>query len=228
MFFSSPISNFIKVMTATCFFFTIVSGYQVSLPTHINQIHPKNIAHSSQDTLQTSATANVKFNINKVPDIAPLERVMLTREGNLQQLFSAYYDETVHVRVDRFDNMHSTKFVPTAFVRNQYPVDQSKVLASWDREVTMSIMSHDFCKAISNVQAHSPEVVQLLDSQSIGIGQLFKLLDLRPKFMLHDAGRNDDGGLWREYSLHCDGLVTCNIREDFSPEASKWCISKPL
>ena len=176
------------------------------------------------ETLQTAATSNLKFNLNKVPDITPLERVMLTREGNLQQLISAYYDETVQVKVDRFDRI-PTNAVPTAFVRNQYPVDQSKVLANWDREVTMTIMSHDFCIATSNVQAHSTEVVDLLDNQAIGIGQLFKLLNLRPKFMLHDAGRNEDGGLWREYSLHCDGLVTCNIREDFTYEASNWCIT---
>ena len=176
-----------------------------------------------QDLLQTSASNNHKEVLNKVAYITPLERVMLTREGNLQQLFSAYYDETVNVKVDRFDRIKSSSF---GALGKQCPVvHQSQILASWDREVTMSIMSHDFCKAISIVQAHSPEVVQLLDHQAIGIGQLFKKMELRPAFTLHDAGRNEDGGVWRLYSLHCNGQVTCNIREDFTPAASMWSLS---
>ena len=120
--------------------------------------------------------------------------------------------------------MCPTRTVPTLFLKNQYPADQAEIFDRWDRVVTMSIMTHRFCKATSIVEALSLEVVELLDKKSIGIGQLFKLLNARPKFLLHEAGRNEDGGLWRIYSLHCDGLVTCNIRKDFSPEASNWCI----
>ncbi len=182
----------------------------------------KSFSVDQDNMLQTSAPNNQKEVLNKVADITPLERVMLTREGNLQQLFSAYYDETVNVKVDRFDRMEESSF---GALGKQCPtVHQSQILASWDREVTMSIMSHDFCKAISVVEAHSPEVVQLLDNQAIGIGQLFKKMELRPTFTLHDAGRNEDGGVWRLYSLHCNGLVTCNIREDFTPAASKWSL----
>ena len=202
-------------------FFTLSSA----LPS-LSQRCIENASQSKEARLETSATANHRNALSKVPDITPLQRVMLTREGNLQQLFSVYYDETVYVNVDRFDRARSTNVVPPAFIRTQYPVKESTVLASWDREVTMRIKSHDFCKATSLVQAHSLEVVKLLDYQSIGIGQLFKQMELRPKFKLHDAGRNEDGGVWRLYSLYCDGLITCNIREDFTVEASNWSINQ--
>ena len=199
---------------------SFVSSYEmISIP-------KRTTLNGSFSPLKTSANTNMKFAMSKVPDISPLERVMITREGNLQQLFSAYYDETVYVKVDWFNRMKAKTFVPTPLIGMQYPVDQSTVLASWNRQVTMSIMSHNFCKATSIVRAHSPEVAKLLSNEAIGFGQLYKLLDVRPSFMLHDAGRNPDGGLWRVYSLHCEGLVTCDIREDFSPEASKWCIGE--
>ena len=91
--------------------------------------------------------------------------------------------------------------------------------AIWDREVRLSVLSQTFCKAVSTVIVHSVEVAKTLTSEDIGLGQLIERLDVRPRFVLHDAGRNGDGGLWRSYTLHCDGLLTCEIREEFAPNA---------
>lgn len=226
----STIATILLLSFLMSFHEVIVSSYQpnpfsrrITRQSRIG--HPFNCNRSTfKNTLQTNATKKLKFSLNDVPDISPMERVMLTREGSLQHLISAYYDEKVNVKVDRSDRIYSLDSVLPDLIRYQYPVEKSKVLATWDRRVTMSIMSHSFCKASSVVQAHSLEVVDLLGDQSIGIGQLFEVLDVRSRFMLHDAGRNEDGGLWRIYSLHCDGLVTCNIREDFSPEVCTWSI----
>ena len=51
----------------------------------------------------------------------------------------------------------------------------------------------------------------------VGLGQLFRYLDILPEFELHDAGPHPSetgGGFWREYSLRCAEL-TCDIDEDF-------------
>ena len=108
---------------------------------------------------------------------------------------------TVYVNVDRFDRARSTYIVPPVFIGTQFPINESKVLASWDREVTMRIFSREFCKVRPHVQAHSPEVVQLLECLSIGLGQLFRQVELIPQLKLYDAEKDEDGGLWRSYSL---------------------------
>lgn len=57
---------------------------------------------------------------------------------------------------------------------------------------------------------------QLVQSGQVGLGQLFRYLDLLPQFELQQAGRhaNNNGGWWRVYELKCR-QVTCHIREDF-------------
>ena len=66
----------------------------------------------------------------------------------------------------------------------------------------------------------------LKESGEIGIGQLFRYLDILPEFELHNAGLHskDAGGFWREYTLKCAEL-TCDIREDF--RSGMWEI-KPI
>jgi len=67
----------------------------------------------------------------------------------------------------------------------------------------------------------------LVESGQIGIGQLFRYLDILPEFELHNAGllhsqqHDGGGGFWREYTLHCAEL-SCDIREDF--RAGMWKI----
>jgi hypothetical protein len=44
---------------------------------------------------------------HKVPGLSPLERIALTANGNLQRIFSSYYDAPVHVHVDKSDQVKS-------------------------------------------------------------------------------------------------------------------------
>ena len=47
-------------------------------------------------------------------------------------------------------------------------------------------------------------------------------LNLHPSFTLHDAVRNIDGGVFGfDTPLDCDGMLSCDIREDFCPLASR-------
>ena len=80
------------------------------------------------------------------------------------------------------------------------------------------INTKTFCTASSVVTVHSSHCRGLIDSGEVGIGQLFRYLDILPKFTIIDAGRDDSGGLWRKYILQCREL-TCNIHEEFSADA---------
>lgn len=76
---------------------------------------------------------------------------------------------------------------------------------------------------------------QLVESGHVGLGQLFRYLDILPEFELHDAGLyphqeqvqgdGGGGGFWRTYSLTCAELC-CKIREDF--KSGMWDISPPI
>ena len=59
----------------------------------------------------------------------------------------------------------------------------------------------------------------LIERGQVGIGQLFRYLDKLPTFTIIDAGRCDNGGLWRRYILECENIITCDIFEQFSPDA---------
>jgi len=59
----------------------------------------------------------------------------------------------------------------------------------------------------------------MIDNGEVGIGQIFRYLDKLPKFKILDAGRCDNGGLWRRYVLECDDIITCDIHEQFIPNA---------
>ena len=59
-------------------------------------------ALSHDEGLVTTAggTLQARFG-EKIPRMSPLERIALTSNGNLQRIFSSYYDAPVHVHVDR-------------------------------------------------------------------------------------------------------------------------------
>ncbi len=61
----------------------------------------------------------------------------------------------------------------------------------------------------------SPETVELVLEKKVGLGQLFRYLDVLPTFTLLAVGRGPDGACWREYTLEARG-IHCRIRETFS------------
>lgn len=144
----------------------------------------------------------------------PLDRMALTANGNLQRLISSYYDAPVEVLV-AYCHLRS---------KNVGGLVTSK---TWDRQVHLSVLGHVFCTAQSVITVHDAYCQVLVESNQVGLGQLFRYLDLLPEFTLHNAGllekslvppsfqgRGGGGGFWRNYSLQCKEL-TCDIYEEF-------------
>mmetsp|Transcript_5119 Transcript_5119/g.7564 ORF Transcript_5119/g.7564 Transcript_5119/m.7564 type:complete len:360 (-) Transcript_5119:47-1126(-) len=159
---------------------------------------------SSGLVTSTGGTLNYQFG-KKVPNLSPLDRIALTSNGNLQRIFSSFYDAPVHVHVDKC-------------VRRKPASLEDDADAIWDRIVHLNIFDQKFCKATSIITVHSEECVKIVESGEVGIGQLFRYLDKLPTFSIEDAGRCRKGGLWRSYTLGCTE-VTCVILEEFVPHA---------
>ena len=139
----------------------------------------------------------------------PLDRMALTANGNLQRLVSSYYDAPVSVVVD--------------YCRARDPIETGVV--TWDRRVSLQVFGQTFCVATSVIRVRDPQCVTWVESGQVGLGQLFRKLNVLPTFSLLRAGAIDDndtpdgveaggGGFWREYSLACAEL-SCDIREEF-------------
>lgn len=167
--------------------------------------------------------------------VHPLDRMALTANGNLQRLVSSYYDAPVQVLVDSCDllsggggtgdqNNSPTSSLPNIINRP----NAVSVAKRWDRVVHLTVHNQPFCTAHSVITVYDPICQGLVESGQIGIGQLFRYLDILPEFELHNAGPHptkDGGGFWREYTLKCAEL-SCDIREDF--QSGMWEIPSKL
>jgi len=154
---------------------------------------------SPKSGLVTSAGGTLQSQFgHKISNLSPIDRIALTANGNMQRIVSSFYDAPVHVYVEKCKQRCTTS--------------DAKI---WDRKVHLSVFNQVFCKATSVITVHSSECAELVRSEVIGIGQLFRHLDKLPTFALLDAGRTREGGLWRSYQLQCKEL-TCNIREELS------------
>jgi len=138
-----------------------------------------------------------------------LDRMALMANGNLQRLFSSYYDAPVSVVVDRCDRRKTS--TPT----HNEQQNQKQI---WDRLVHLKVYNQVFCTAKSKVIIYDTKCQHLIESGEVGLGQLFQYLNRLPMFVLCDAGYNNGGGLYRIYELNCKE-VSCRIREDFHPSA---------
>ena len=188
----------------------LVLGFQH--PNDMRYILKKQQEQKNVQTLLTTAKAGgvIIDELTKTHNFTPLERVALICSGNLQDLFSAYHFQPVDVLVDHFDLA--------------IPDDNDDTMASgspidvYDRGVALSISGKTFCNATSTVRVYDTMLSETLSSKQIGIGQLLKVMKLYPHFTLHDAGRNEHGGMWRFYSLNCSGLIEFDILEEFSQD----------
>lgn len=153
-----------------------------------------------QDGLVTSET----YSLADIYGISnPLDRMAVTANGNLQRLFSSYYDAPVAVEM-----VHCTR-------RDDRTTTASNGPAVWDRKVLLKLFGDQtFCTADSVVLVHSREVEDLVESGKVGIGQIFRHFNILPEFTLLAAGPTTKGGFWRNYTLESD-LVTCSIHEVF-------------
>lgn len=144
----------------------------------------------------------------------PLDRMILTANGNVQRLISSYYDTPVQLRI-----IYCTLRASS----HDHPIVHDDAATVWDRQVELSIyQDHVFCRATSEIIVHDP-TCRLTE---IGIAQFFRYYNILPHFTLHAAGAlaTDHGGFWRRYTLSCPQL-TCHIREEFP--AGLWNITRP-
>mmetsp|Transcript_26849 Transcript_26849/g.45701 ORF Transcript_26849/g.45701 Transcript_26849/m.45701 type:complete len:377 (+) Transcript_26849:39-1169(+) len=158
---------------------------------------------------------NTRFNCN----FSPMERIALTSNGNLQRIFSSYYDAPVHVHIDFCerrtlsassndvsngdDGSLEMMDCTTTDVDNKFDVKQcpqeeingdenntSNEEAIWDRIVHIHIHGQTICKATSIISVKDPVCIRLIENGTIGLGQLFRYLNRLPTFSLVDAGRS--------------------------------------
>ncbi len=123
-----------------------------------------------------------------------LERIVLTANGNLQRIMSAYYGAPVVVDIIKCDLIKDMVY---------------------DREVNLVSNGYVFCKAIGVIELYNRECITAIEEKKIGVGQLFRYFDVLPSFKLLDVGKNEDGTLWRDYTLSCSHF-TCRFTETFS------------
>ncbi|KAF8951688.1 hypothetical protein BGZ46_003853 [Entomortierella lignicola] len=135
-----------------------------------------------------------------LPDgFSGFERILLTANGNLQRLISAYFNKTVSVEI--LENIR----VPLK--EDEDPA----VIARFQREVNLLCNNKIVCNAKSQVLIKDQAVYDLVVEKGVGIGQIFRYLDKLPSFELHGLGRTEKT-FWREYSLKIAG-VDCRLLE---------------
>lgn len=157
---------------------------------------------------------NSELNLN-AHEFTPLERIILTANGNLQRIMSAYYSTAVRVEVKYCDadindaNVYDRQVTLEATINNNSNCGNDIVNDSVQRKV--------FCTATGKVILHSEECVKAIESRKVGVGQLFKHLGILPSFQLINAGHSSDGSLFREYKL-ISSHMTCHFVEAFKKD----------
>lgn len=182
-----------------CFSLPSATAAVTSTTTSLGDIMARGLqTESFVDALTGTSSENATTLATAFGLTNPLDRLILTANGNLQRLIASYYDADVSVRVEGCACRRSNRNV-------------------WDRTVHLKVLGVEFCRAESEVTIHEEAYQELVASGQVGLGQLFRYLNILPMFLLRDAGVNPTtGGIWREYTLQCDAL-TCQIREEFIP-----------
>lgn len=125
---------------------------------------------------------------------SPLQRLLLTANGNVQRIVGSYYDAPVTVTVLRSE-------------RTQ--------LGDYERHVAMAAFGRHFMTARSSVHLLGAEWVAAAEA-GVPLGSLFSKMGVLPAFALHSVGQAA-GSFWRVYSLRCAGMA-CEIHETFADD----------
>ncbi|KAL7753213.1 hypothetical protein RI367_000988 [Sorochytrium milnesiophthora] len=156
---------------------------------------------------------------------SPFERVVLSSNGSLQRILSAYHNRPIHVELV----MNDVTDKPPAFVKSVLPSDRDGAKGGGDsgksaaeptaidREVRLLCDGRLLCIARSYLRITNPAYLDLLHTQAVGLGQFFRHVNVLPRFELLEAaktGSGDEQELYRLYTLSCAG-VECYIAETF-------------
>ncbi|KAJ3115154.1 hypothetical protein HDU96_001120 [Phlyctochytrium bullatum] len=141
------------------------------------------------------------------------------------------------------DPAAALKIAPETIRRKAGDRSEEKALAIFDRMVEERVDGKLFCRAWSVVTLSDPEFLRLVVEANIGIGQLFRFLNVLPEFTLYAVGKgeasvptppprssagNTTGALdtslpekrpifWRVYTLSCAGM-RCDLREEYEAD----------
>ena len=150
-------------------------------------------------------TGGLETTTQYLPEFSPMERIVLTANGNLQRLISSYYNSPVIVEC-----IESKEVGDGVFHRVVY----LSVLLNGPQQPTR------FCRATSTIIVRSDSIKRAISSGVVGVGQLFTRYRILPEFRLLDAGRDDsEGGFYRLYELRSNRPeIKCIIKEVFAPE----------
>ena len=151
-------------------------------------------SHGGLGDLISDPTLGFWGSAGSASGFSPIERVLLSANGNLQRLVSSYLNAHVTVTVQ-----HSTK----------------KSHGVYEREVALLAQGQQFGVATSTVTLSREDCIDAVDRRGVAIGQMFRHLNIMPRFTLHCFGEQADGRFWREYTLEGSG-VSCRILEQLS------------
>lgn len=146
--------------------------------------HLGDIGGSNLDTDLSLSSGEIQF--------TPLQRIVLTANGNLQRILSAYHDKKVTVEV----------------------LENERVkIGLWRRHVRISVDGRAACIASSVVTARTRLAIEMADSGGLGIAQIFTELGGRQDFALLEVSKNA-ATFARTYTLD-NPHIMCHIEEVF-------------
>jgi hypothetical protein len=194
------------------------------------------MTQTSFDSSKTTSTTTSSSSLATLYNMTrPLDRLLVTANGNLQRLVSSYYDAPVQVVVEYCQKRRQSKLNVTTTTNYSAAADQamddtcasssSDTVAIYDRRVQLQVYGQTFCVATSVIRIHHADCQALVESGQVGLGQLFRYYNILPEFTLLQAGRvggsdesdttaAGDGGFWRIYQLD-SAYVSCRIHERF-------------
>ena len=157
--------------------------------------------NNQSNTTTTALSLASRYNIT-----GPLDRLLLTANGNVQRLVSSYYDAPVQVVVRQFDKISKEESNAT--------INSPNVMATFTRLVELQVLNQTFCVASSVVHVFDSDCLALIESNQVGLGQLFQYYQVLPEFTLLNASCTESDGISRDYRLDCS-YVSCRIHEQF-------------
>eukprot|EP00466_Bigelowiella_natans_P016970 jgi/Bigna1/80402/fgenesh1_pg.70_\ len=114
---------------------------------------------------------------SEMAKLTEFERVVLTANGNLQRIISACFNEPVRL-ISEFK-------VTVEILQNEKQECDYKYF----RKVKLRCGQRHFCTALSMVTINDKKMQNAVDQRKVGIGQLFRVFNILPKYTIDDLFR---------------------------------------